>query len=260
MKLSVIIIAFDEEEEIRECLESVKWADEIIFVDSESTDRTREIASEYTDKVIVHKWKGFAAQKQFALDNASNEWVLSIDADERVTPELKDEIVELLGSNPEFNGYFIPRRNHFLGKEIKSCGWSPDYQLRLFKKSKTVVDRRKVHEGFLVEGERGHLTNAFIHFTHNNLYETFAKINQYSTLEAEELYLKKKARPINIFINPIAAFLSHYIYRKGYRDGVHGLMVSLIHSLTKKMTYMKIWDLQNRDKAYEKEDSGRSRK
>ena len=247
-KLSVTIIAFNEEKNIKDCLESVKWADEIILVDSGSADRTTEISKSYTDKVLYKKWEGFSAQKSFALQSARNEWVLSIDSDERVTPELKEEIQKLLASEPESDGYYIPRRNFFLGKEIKNCGWYPDHQMRLFRKSKTVVDSRKVHEGFLVSGNRGYLTNPFIHFTHNDLHETFKKINEYSTLEAEELFMHKKAKPVNIFINPFAAFLSHYFHRRGYKDGVYGLMVSLIHSATKMMTYMKMWDLQNKIK------------
>lgn len=247
-KLSVTIIAFNEEKNINDCLESVKWADEIIVVDSGSIDKTVEIAKKYSNNVFFNKWKGFSAQKSFALSKASYEWVLSIDADERVSPELKEEINQLLSSNTVFDGYYIPRRNFFLGKEIKNCGWRPDYQLRLFKKSITIVDSRKVHEGFLVSGECGYLINDFIHFTHNNLHDVFKKINEYSTLEAEELAAKKKARPLNIFINPAAAFLSHFIYRKGYKDGVYGLMVSLIHAATKMMTYMKIWELQNKEK------------
>lgn len=247
-KLSVIIIAFNEEKNITDCLESVKWADEIIFVDSQSTDATVDIARRYNAKILIKKWEGFPAQKSYALENASNEWVLSIDADERVTPELKTEITSVLSGNNRMDGYFIPRRNFFLGKEIKTCGWYPDYQMRIFRKSKTVVDNRKVHEGFLVDGTRGHLKSDFIHLTHQDLTETFKKINEYSRLEAEELYMRKKAGPINMIINPLAAFLSHFIHRRGYKDGVYGLMVSLMHAATKMLTYMKMWDLQNRHK------------
>lgn len=247
-KLSVTVITFNEESNIKDCLESVKWADEIVVVDSESVDKTVDIAKAYTSAVFTKKWEGYSIQKSFALENTSNEWVLSIDADERVTPELKNEILNLLVEEPALDGYYIPRKNFFLGKEIKNCGWYPDYQMRLFRKSRTVVDPRKVHEGFLVAGNTGHLNNPFIHFTHNNLHDTFKKINEYSTLEAEELYQRKKAKPINIFLNPAAAFMSHYFHRRGYRDGVYGLMVSLIHAATKMMMYMKIWDLQNKEK------------
>lgn len=251
-KLSVTIITLNEESNIKDCLESVKWADEIVLVDSGSKDKTIEIACTYTDKVIIKSWEGFSIQKNFALQNTSNEWVLSIDADERVTPGLRDEILSLLSDAPEMDGYFIPRRNFFLTKEISNCGWYPDYQMRLFRKSKTKVDSRKVHEGFLVTGNTGYLNNPFIHYTHRNLHDTFKKINEYSTLEAEELYLQKEAKPMNMIINPAAAFLGHYISRKGYKDGVPGLMVSLIHAATKMMTYMKMWDLQKKEKELKK--------
>jgi len=247
-QLSVAIISFNEEKNIKECLESVKWADEIILVDSFSSDSTIEIAKNYTNKIIQRKWSGFSEQKTFALENTSNEWVLSVDSDERVTPELQNEIKKILSSEPSLDGYFIPRRNFFLGREIKNCGWYPDYQMRLFKKSKTKVDSRKVHEGFLVSGNTGRLASPFIHYTHNSLHITFKKINEYSTLEAEELYLQKKAGALNIILNPFAAFLSHYFHRKGYKEGIHGLMVSLLHAATKMLTYMKMWDLQNREK------------
>jgi glycosyltransferase involved in cell wall biosynthesis len=144
--LSVAIIAGNEEKKIGDCLESVKWADEIIVVDSGSTDRTVEIAKRYTDKVFIRKWEGYAPQKQFAIDQATCDWILSLDADERVSPELKDEILKILESETEFDGFYIPRRNFFLGKWIKSCGWYPNYQLRLFKKGKAKVTQRKVHE------------------------------------------------------------------------------------------------------------------
>ncbi len=244
-KISAIIIAGDEEKNIRDCLESVKWCDEIILVDSESKDKTVEIAKEFTGKVFVKKWEGFAVQKRFSLEKASNEWVLSIDADERVSDGLRKEIEKLLSNEPESDGYKIPRENYFLNKPIKSCGWYPDYQLRLFKKSKTKVTDRKVHEGFVVEGRVDKLHNVLIHFTHQSISETISKINQYSTLEAEEKVNKKKAKPHQILTHPIAAFLNHFISRGGYKDGVYGLMISLIHAMTNMLTYMKLWEMQN---------------
>ena len=244
-KISAIIIAGNEEQNIRECLESVTWCDEIILVDSESTDKTVEIAKEFTDKIFIKKWEGFAPQKRFSLEQATNEWVISIDADERVSPELKNEIEKILDSNTPFDGFKIPRENYFLNKQIKYCGWGNDYQLRLFKKSKTKVTDRKVHEGFVVDGSISKLQNVIIHLTQKTISETITKINTYSTLEAEEKFGKKKVKPLQILAHPIAAFLNYYISRKGYRDGVHGLMISLIHAMTNMLTYMKLWELQN---------------
>lgn len=244
-KISVIIIAGNEEQNISECLESVTWCDEIILVDSESTDKTVEIAKEFTDKIFIKKWEGFAPQKRYSLEQASNEWVISIDADERVSPELKNEIERILEGNSQFDGFKIPRENYFLGKAIKSCGWYPDYQLRLFKTSKTKVTERKVHEGFIVDGEVGKLDNVLIHYTHQKISETINKINHYSTLEAEEKFGEKKVKPLQILTHPIAAFLNHFISRKGYKDGVYGLMISIIHAMTNMLTYMKLWEMQN---------------
>ena len=244
-KISAIIIAGNEEENIRACLESVTWCDEIILVDSESKDNTVEIAKEFTDKIFIKKWEGYAKQKRYSLEMASSEWVISLDADERVSNRLKVEIEELLGRNPQSNGYKIPRENYFLGKVIKSCFWYPDYQLRLFKKSKTTVIERRVHEGFVVEGEIGTLKNDLIHFTHQNLSDTISKINKYSTLEAQERADKKNVKPYEIILHPIGAFLNHFISRKGYKDGVYGMLVSAVHAMTNMMTYMKIWEMQN---------------
>jgi glycosyltransferase involved in cell wall biosynthesis len=253
--LSVAIIAGNEEKNIGDCLESVKWADEIIVVDSESTDRTVEIARKYTDKVFVRKWEGYAPQKQFAIEQATCDWILSLDADERASPELKEEIEKVLESETEYDGFYIPRRNFFLGKWIKSCGWYPNYQLRLFKRGRGYVTARKVHEGFVVDGKVGYLKGDIIHYTHMELKSTFAKINEYSSLSAEEKVHRKKVRGIDLILHPLSAFLGHYMLRGGFRDGVHGLMVSLIHAMTNMQTYMKIWELQN----VKKQDDGKNK-
>jgi glycosyltransferase involved in cell wall biosynthesis len=242
-KISAIVIAGNEEDNIADCLESIRWADEIIVVNSESKDRTVEIARQYTDKVFVRRWEGYASQKKFSLQQANNEWVLSIDADERVSPELRDEILNLDFSKAD--GFYIPRRNYFLGKVMRSCGWSPDYQLRLFRKSKTTLSDRMVHERFIVEGKKGNLKNELLHFTHTSLKSTFDKINEYSSLEAVEKSTKIKMNGVRIFFKPIWEFFHHYIIRYGFTDGVHGLMVSIIHAITKVEVYMKIWEIQN---------------
>ena len=168
-KISVIIITANEEENIRECLESVKWADEVIIVDSESSDRTTDIAGEFTDKIFIREWAGFASQKSFALEKTSNEWVLSIDADERVTPELSNEILSMDLSKSD--GYFIKRDNYFLGKLIVGCGWGNDYQLRLMRKSKSGLTDNLVHEGFVVSGKREKLNSSIIHYTYNSIHQ-----------------------------------------------------------------------------------------
>lgn len=241
-KISVTIITKNEAENILECLNSVKWADEIIVVDSGSTDETVSIAKQFTDKVIFNEWKGFAEQKSFALSLANNDWVLSLDADEIVTEKLRDEI---LNSNLEnFDGYRIKRDNYFLGKLIRGCGWGNDYQLRLFKKSKTKLINRLVHEGFEVDGKIGQLHNSMLHFSYRNFKDAFAKINHYSTLEAIEKQNKKTVNTLTIVLTPIVAFLQHFFLRKGFIDGIYGLFVSIMHAITKLQVQLKIWELK----------------
>jgi glycosyltransferase involved in cell wall biosynthesis len=242
-KISVIIITKNEELQIEECLKSVGWADEIILVDSESADKTIDIAKRYTDKIFVRKWEGFAPQKSYALSLANNEWVLSLDADERISEELKHEILNM-DLNP-FDGYSIQRNNYFLHKHIKTCGWEKDAQLRLFKKCKTSVTNRLVHEGFVVNGKTGTLKNPMLHFTYNTIESAFLKINHYSSLQALEKYKTKgRVTGFTITAHGIASFYKTFFALKGFKDGVHGLCIALIDSFTTFLTYMKIWELQ----------------
>jgi glycosyltransferase involved in cell wall biosynthesis len=243
-KISVIIITGNEEKNLRDCLISVNWADEIIVVDSESTDSTVKIAKEFTDKVFIRKWDGFVPQKTYALSLAKNDWILSLDADERVTPELANEISSMNLASNKFDAYKIHRDNYFIGKKITSCGWGSDYQLRLFKKSKIKLTDRLVHERFIVEGNVFKLKNSMTHYSYLNLKDGFKKINEYSTLEANEKYLKKRVAGISIVFKPVIAFLHHYLLKKGFADGKHGLIVSLMHAMTKLQVQMKMWELK----------------
>lgn len=251
-KLSVIIITKNEEKNIVDCLESVKWVDEIIVVDAFSSDSTIEIAKRYTDKVFLKEWVGFADQKSYALKLASNEWVLSLDADERVSEKLKIKLLNLLSNKSElnnFSGYKIKRDNYFLGKKINSCGWNKDYQLRLFKKEVTKLTDRLVHEGFEVSGEIGVIREPILHLSYKSFKEAIEKINHYSTLEALEKSSKQKANFCTIIFYPILYFIQHFILRYGFIDGIYGFFVSLLHSWTKLMVQLKIWELQH--KTYE---------
>ena len=244
-KISVTIITKDEEKNISDCLKSVEWADEIIVVDSESTDRTVELAKQFTDKIFIRKWEGYVPQKRYALSLVSNEWVLSLDADERITPELKDEIINL--SPGEFSGFKIRRKNFLLKKEITSCGWENDYQLRLMRKDKASFSDRLVHEKFIVDGQMDKLKNPMIHYTFSSFSEYFSKINHYSSLKAQELITKKKrVGGWTIFSHTVSAFFAFFIVRLGFRDGVYGLIISLLHSVSTMMNYIKLWELQNK--------------
>lgn len=245
-KISVTIITKNEEQLIEDCLKSAAWADEIIIVDSGSKDGTLDIGRKYTDKIFFNEWKGFADQKGFALNLANNDWVLSLDADERVSIELRNEIEN--NDFSESDGFFIPRKNFFLGRHITTCGWGRDRQLRLFRKSKARITNRLVHEGFEVDGRIKDLKNPVIHYTFNSIDKTISKINHYSTLEAMEKYTSKKnITGGKIMTHGISSFFRSYISLKGYKDGVPGLMISIIDSMTTTLTYMKMWELQNKD-------------
>jgi len=239
--ISVIIITKNEEKNIEACLKSVDWADEIILVDSESEDKTVEIAGNFTDKIFIKKWEGFVPQKRYALSLTKNEWVLSIDADEQVTPELKEEILKI--NLDVYDGYLIRRKNFLFGKEITTCGWNKDYQMRLFRKSKTTLPDKLVHEGFIVSGGKGILNNVIIHNTYSSLHNYLKKVNNYTSLKAEEVYKSKgKVTAFTIFSHAFSAFFRYFISLKGYKDGIHGLIISFVNSLSTMLTYVKIWE------------------
>jgi len=243
-KISVIVITKNEEKNIFDCLKSVEWADEIIVVDSESTDKTIELAKKFTKKIIIRKWEGYVPQKKYALGLASNEWILSLDADERVTTELKDEILELSPGN--FSGFKIRRKNFLLKKEITSCGWEKDYQLRLLKKDKTSLGDRLVHEKFIVDGDVKTLTNSMLHYTFSSFTDYLNKINYYTSLKAKELNKRKKRiGGWTIFSHTVSAFFTFFIIRKGFKDGVYGLIISFLHAVSTMMNYIKLWEMQN---------------
>lgn len=250
--ISAVIISKNEETNIAECLKSISWVSEIILVDAESTDKTLELAKNFTSKIFINKWKGFVNQKKFALDQAANEWVLNIDADERVSPLLKEEIINLM--DQDIAGYYLRRENYFLGKRIKSCGWDNDYQLRLVRKSKTQLTDRLVHEGFTVDGKTERLKNRLIHYTFTSIEKTINKINYYSSLRAEELFgKKKKVGGFTIISHGLTAFFRYFVSLRGYKDGIHGLIISLFNSFTTFLVYMKVWELQSERKKINKE-------
>jgi len=243
-RVSVTVIAGDVEDEIRECLETVKWADEIIVVNS-GVDRTAAIAREYTDKVLLKEWAGYGAQKQFALEAATGEWVLSLDTDERVSTDLREEIQSVLRNGSAYDGYHIPRRGYFLGRWIRHCGWYPDFQLRFFRRAKARMNDRKVHEAFVVDGPVGFLKKDLIHNTHPTVEKAIAKGREYAALEAAEKAGKRHVNALVVVLHPLYEFFSSFLLKQGFRDGVYGLTVCLIHAMTDAQVQMRIWEIQN---------------
>jgi glycosyltransferase involved in cell wall biosynthesis len=243
MRISAIVITRNEEANIEECLKSVAWVDEIVVVDAMSTDRTCEIASGFTERVIRRSWEGFAAARRHAIQAAQSDWILSIDADERVTPELRAEIESRL-IGPEHDGYRIPRRAYFLGRWIKHCGWYPGYVIRLFKKDRARVTEKLVHEGIRVEGNVGTLENHLLHYTYRTVEAYFDRFNRYTSLAARESHLKgKKACVADILLRPVAQFFKMYFIKLGMLDGIQGFILCVFSAYYVFTKYVKLWGL-----------------
>jgi glycosyltransferase involved in cell wall biosynthesis len=240
-RLSVTIITCNEEKNIRDCLESVKWADEIIVIDSNSKDKTVEICREYTEKVFVEEWHGFGLQKNLCIEKADCKWILNLDADERIPSGLKEEIVNLLKRNDTYDGYYIARKNFFGKKWIKYGGWYPDYNLRLFKKEKGRFNERGVHEKVELKGKAGYLENHLEHYTYRDTGDFFERMNRYSTLSAKELYKgQKRASLFNIALRPPFTFFKMYILKRGFLDGYSGFLLALLYSFYTFGKYVKL--------------------
>lgn len=242
--ISAVVITFNEEKNIRDCFESIKWVDEIIVVDANSTDKTVSICKEYTDKIFVKEWDGYSAQKNFGIEKAKGDWILSIDADERVTEKLKNEIISTSKSS-EFDGYYIPRKAFFLDRWINHCGWYPDYQLRLFKKEKARFNKRDVHEGVELEPKAkiGYLKNDLLHYPYGDLAHYFEKFNEYTNLSSYELHKRnKKFHWYNLFMNPFLFFIKSYFLRLGFLDGLAGFAICAISSFNTLVKYAKLWE------------------
>lgn len=243
MSVSVTIITFNEERNIARALESVSWADEIVVVDSGSVDRTLEIARSYTDKVYVRDWPGYATQKQRALELASHDWILSIDADEVVTPELKQEILETL-KRPAFNGYYISRLNYYLNFPIRYSGWSPDHQLRLFRKDKGRWQGDYVHESVRLEGAAGYLKARLKHYSIQSLSAHHQRLDRYTTLAAEEMCSRgRRVGYSDLLLRPALVFLRNYLLKLGFLDGVAGLIICYFSAYYVFLKFAKCWEL-----------------
>ncbi len=242
-RLSVTIIAWNEEERLRACLESVAWADEILVIDAESTDKTVEVAREFTDRIWVRTWPGFAAQKNFALDQATGEWVLSLDADERVTPELRARIGRIVRANGPADGYSIPRKNIFWGAWVRHGGLYPDYQLRLFRRAAGRFVDSAVHESVVVEGHVERLAEPLLHHSYRGLDDFVARSNRYSALAARDIVARGgRAGVLDLALRPLGRFLSMYVARGGFLDGWRGFVLAVLYANYVFLRVAKTWE------------------
>jgi len=248
-KISVAIITRNEEGNIRDCLESVTWADDVVVVDNGSTDRTLEICREYGARVFSEEWKGYAGQKNSAIEKTRHEWVLSLDADERVTPELRREMEAAVAESPPADGYWIPRKNYFLGRWVRRCGWYPDLNLRLFRKSRGRFGDRAVHERVEVEGKSLTLNQPLIHVTYRTIADFLQRMDRYSALAAEEM--RREGKPFrrrDLLLRPPFTFFQMYFLRAGFLEGTDGLALSALYSFYTFVKYAKLKEMGKREK------------
>lgn len=250
MKISATIITLNEEENIREACESLAWGDEIIVVDSGSADNTCQIATACGARVINNKWPGFAIQKQFAVEQASHDWVFSLDADERVSEELRTSIEALrtMPDNKLADGYRIPRRSFYQGRWIKGGGWYPDWQLRLFKKSRGHWNQRYIHESVKMDsGSRiGNLSGDILHYSVRDSAHHHRMIGErYAPLAAQQMFEEgRRTTTLKIATAAPAAFIHSFILKGGFRDGLAGLSIASFAAHHAFLKHLMLWEKQ----------------
>lgn len=248
--IAVVIVVKNAESTIGECLDSVRWADEVVIVDSGSTDRTIELCRPRGYTPIFREWDGYAGQKNFSIDQATSNWILSLDADEVVTPELAEEIRRTVTSDARHPAYDIPRSNMFLGKWMRHGGWYPDRQLRLFRAGAGRFKNVSLHESLEVTGgaEIGHLTHVMRHYTYPTATDFILRADRYTTIECSakvaEGRLPKSVISAMVFAVPLK-FAEVYLYKGGWKDGVHGFIAAVLMSMRVFLRYVKLWEARD---------------
>ena len=243
--VSVVVITKNEEENIADCLSSASWADEIILVDDESSDRTLEIARRFTDKIFQRRMDNEGRHRNWAYTQARNDWVLSLDADERVTPELAEEVAKLLQGKPPFKAYGIPRRNYIGNYWLRYGGEYPAPQVRLFLKKEFKYEEAEVHPRALMEGATGYLRGDILHYSHRDLSDYLRSLNGHTTLEAKKWYLSGKKISLGraVWRAVQRTFLTRLLRKKGYKDGVYGLAVAYFSGVYQIVSWLKYREL-----------------
>lgn len=254
-KISVCITACDEETNIRNCLQSVTWADEIVVIDSFSKDRTPEICREYTDRVYQHEWLGYIGQKNLVKEMAHGPWILFIDADEEVSPALRDQILEEFesGRNREVDGYEFARMVRYMGRWIRHGEWYPDYKMRLFRKDRGICAGKEPHDRITVPGKVCRLTADLFHYTYANIHEQVETLNNFSSITARGKY--KSGLPFrwrDLLFRPVYRFFKAWIIKRGCLDGPQGFIIAVCASFGVFIKYaklMEIWHASRRPAA-----------
>jgi glycosyltransferase involved in cell wall biosynthesis len=243
-RLSVIVLTLNEERNIGDCLESVRWADEIILADSGSTDRTVEIARGYTERILTIAWTGYGAARNTAIAASTGDWILWLDADERVGPELAAEVRSIVNDAAcPYDGFLVARRAYFLGKWIKHSGWYPSRVLRLFRRGKGIFTETRVHERLELAGPAGRTQHDILHFTDPDLQHYLTKFNRYTTLAAGDLEAAGRRPAVaDLLVRPPFLFFKMYVLRRGFLDGLHGLVLAVLSSAYVFVKYAKLWE------------------
>ncbi|MFC1672356.1 glycosyltransferase family 2 protein [Planctomycetota bacterium] len=238
------VITYNEEDNLGDCLESVSWADEIVVVDSHSTDGTVAIAREYTDRVIDHDFEGHVQQKNYAIDQAKNEWVLCVDADERVTPELKQEILDAMDNPGETAGYSMPRLSYYLGRFVRRGGWYPDRKLRLFRRDRGRWGGRNPHDRVEVDGPVKPFQGDLHHYSYKNIADHLDTINSFTRIAAEAMAGEgRHARLVDLIFRAPVKFLKMYVLKGGFLEGRVGLVMAVMSSYYVFLKYAKLWEI-----------------
>jgi glycosyltransferase involved in cell wall biosynthesis len=247
--LSVTIITKDESENIERALKSVAFADEIVVVDSGSADDTCELARRYTDKVLTHDWEGHVKQKQFAVDQAEHDWILSIDADEEVSASLAEKIKGVLSDSPKADAYQVNRRSYYLGKWIEHSGWYPDRRIRLFDRTKARWGGTDPHDWVVCDGTVARLDADLLHYPYRDLSHHLSVINSYTTIMAERAYENgRRATLLDVLFRPPFAFIKKLLVKAAFLDGYPGLVVAVTSAVSVFFKYVKLRDLAAREK------------
>jgi glycosyltransferase involved in cell wall biosynthesis len=247
--LSVVMLTSNKQDLVGKCLDSVKWADDIVILDDCSIDKTVEVARQYTDRIFIRKLELEGRDRNWAYAQAKNRWVLSLDDDEVVTPELEAEIKRVLSANPQENGFTIPRKNYIGDYWVKYGGWYPAAQLKLFKKDKFKFEEVEIHGRAFMDEPCGHLKADIIHYTYRDFDEFLRKLNRQTTLEAQKWFRQNKPMRLGRFIyRAVDRFIRTYIGRKGYKDGFIGFTIAFFASLYQVISYLKYRELVLKNK------------
>ncbi|MFH0909827.1 MAG: glycosyltransferase family 2 protein [bacterium] len=254
-KISACVITFNEERKIRRCLESLAWCDEIVVVDSHSTDRTVEICREFTDRIDQHDWLGYVGQRNVIRELARYPWLLFLDSDEEVSPALRDEIQdELDRANGVFAGYEFPRLVYFNGKWIRHGEWYPDVKLRLFRKDAGRSEGQEPHDHVVVTGPVKRLANPVWHYTYDDYRDQIEQMNRFSTITSQQKFVQDtRFRWSDLLFRPLIHFVKGYFLRGGFLDGAHGFIIACTCSFGAFLKYAKLWELNVRQKSDFKE-------